>query len=65
MCMDLGQQAQGFGNTKGTEAVFFMTKDEIKRIPKDCTVTYAHIIVHYCPKKGPELSTNYNQGQSH
>ena len=28
-----------------------MSKDEIKRIPKDRTVTYGRIVVDYCPQK--------------
>ena len=51
MCKELGRLAQGFGTTKGTDTVFFMTIDEIKRIPKDRTVTYARIVVDYRPQK--------------
>ena len=51
MCKELGRLAQGYDGTKGTNTVFFMTKDEIKQIPKDRTVTYARIVVDYRPKK--------------
>ncbi len=51
MCKELGRLAQGFDTTKGTDTVFFMTIDEIKRIPKDRTVTYARIVVDYRPQK--------------
>jgi hypothetical protein len=51
MCKELGRLAQGFGDTEGTNTVFFMTHDEIKRIPKDRTVTYARIVVDYRPQK--------------
>jgi hypothetical protein len=48
---ELGRFAQGYGDTKGTEAIFFMTHGEIKAIPKDRTVTYARILVEYRPQK--------------
>ena len=51
MAKELGRLAQGFESTKGTETVFFMSHDEIKRIPKDRTVTYARIVVDYRPQK--------------
>eukprot|EP00804_Cyclotella_cryptica_P023154 CCRYP_000368-RA/>CCRYP_000368-RA protein AED:0.46 eAED:0.46 QI:0/-1/0/1/-1/1/1/0/117 len=51
MCKELGRLVQGFGKTKGTNTVFFMTIDEIKRIQKDRTVTYARIVVDYRPQK--------------
>ena len=40
MCKELGQIAQGYAGPEGTNTVIFMTIDEIKRIPKDRTVTY-------------------------
>ena len=51
MCKELGWLAQGYKDTKGTNTVFFMSKEEIKRIPKDRTVTYARIVVDYHPQK--------------
>ena len=51
MSKELGRLAQGFETTKGTETVFFMSHDEIKRIPKDRTVTYTRIVVDYRPQK--------------
>ena len=51
MCKELGCLAQGFGTTEGTNTIFFMTKEEIKNIPKDRTVTYARIVVDYRPQK--------------
>jgi hypothetical protein len=51
MCKELGRLAQGFGDKAGTNTVFFMTKDEIKQIPRDRTVTYARIVVDYRPQK--------------
>eukprot|EP00956_Cyclotella_meneghiniana_P018825 scaffold31709_cov41-Cyclotella_meneghiniana.AAC.15 len=39
MCKELGRLAQGYNGTNGTNTGFFMTKDEIKQIPKDRTVT--------------------------
>jgi hypothetical protein len=51
MYKELGQLAQGFDDKAGTNTVFFMTKDEIKQIPRDRTVTYARIVVDYRPQK--------------
>jgi hypothetical protein len=51
MYKELGRLAQGFDDKAGTNTVFFMTKDEIKQIPRDRTVTYARIVVDYCPQK--------------
>ena len=51
MCKELGRLAQGYGETEGTNTVFFMTHEEIKRIPKDRTVTYTRIVVDYRPQK--------------
>eukprot|EP00804_Cyclotella_cryptica_P019675 CCRYP_016443-RA/>CCRYP_016443-RA protein AED:0.57 eAED:0.37 QI:0/0/0/1/1/1/2/0/345 len=49
MCKELGRLAQGYKTTKGqTPSSSF---DEIKRIPKDRTVTYARIVVDYRPQK--------------
>jgi hypothetical protein len=51
MCKELGRLAQGYGDKEGTNTIFFMTIEEIKRIPKDRTVTYARIVVDYRPQK--------------
>jgi hypothetical protein len=51
MSKELGRLAQGFNDTEGTETIFLMSKDEIKEIPKDRTVTYARIVVDYRPQK--------------
>ena len=51
MTKELGRLAQGFDGTKGTETIFFMSHDEIRRIPSDRTVTYARIVVDYRPQK--------------
>jgi hypothetical protein len=50
-CKELGRLAQGWKETEGTQTLFFMTHDEIKRIPNDQTVTYARIVVDYRPQK--------------
>jgi hypothetical protein len=49
---ELGGLAQGDNKTgaAGTDTVFFMTHDEIQHIPKDRTVTYARVVVDYCPQ---------------
>jgi hypothetical protein len=50
-CKELGRLAQGWDSTEGTNTIFFMTKEEIAKIPKDRTVTYARIVVDYRPQK--------------
>ena len=37
--------------TKGTNSLFVLDHRKIKRIPADRTVTYANILVDYCPQK--------------
>ena len=51
MAKELGRLAQGLGDTKGTDTIRFLTKDEIKCIPADRTITYARIVVDYRPQK--------------
>ena len=51
MCKELGNISQGFGEHKGTNTVKFMTHEEIQKIPPDRTVTYARIVIDYCPQK--------------
>jgi hypothetical protein len=48
---DFGGMAQGDEKTgqKGTNSIFVMTHDEIKRIPSDCTVMYARVVIDFCP----------------
>jgi hypothetical protein len=50
---DFGGMAQSDKKTgqKGMNSIFVMTHDEIKKIPKNQTVTYAHVIVNFCPQK--------------
>ena len=50
---DFGGMAQGCKMTgqKGTNAIFVMTHAEIPNIPKDCTVTYARVVVDFRPQK--------------
>ena len=43
--------SQGLIDEKGTDTVKFMTQNQIHNIPKDKTVTYAHIFVDYRPNK--------------
>ncbi len=38
-------------NTPGTNTVFFPDHDDIKNIPTDRKITYAHVIVEYRPQK--------------
>ena len=59
MCVELGQLAQGYKDTKVTETVKFMTWKEINRISADQTVTYARIVVDYrAQKKDPNRVLN-------
>eukprot|EP00957_Ditylum_brightwellii_P184111 14023847-Ditylum_brightwellii.AAC.1 len=52
MCHELGCLAKGFKNdTKGTNTVIFFDHKQIRSIPKDQTVTYARIVVDFCPQK--------------
>ncbi len=51
MCKELGKLAQGWGNTKGTDKIQFMTHEEIAEIPPDRTVTYARILCDFAPIK--------------
>ena len=51
MCKEIGRLAQGYDNTAGTNTIMFMAREDIKNIPKDRTVTYAHIVVDYRPQK--------------
>ncbi len=37
-------------NTPGTDTIFVLTHDQIKQIPRDCTVTYTQIVVNYRPQ---------------
>jgi hypothetical protein len=53
MSKELHHLAQGKeGVTVGASTIFYLTHDEIRRrIPKDCTVTYARIVINHCPQK--------------
>ena len=52
MSKELHRLAQGKeGVTVGTNTVFYLTHDEIRRIPKDRMVTYAQIVIDHRPQK--------------
>jgi hypothetical protein len=52
MSKELHRLAQGKeGVTVGTNTIFYLTHDEIRRIPKDPTVTYARIVIDHRPQK--------------
>ena len=51
MAKELGRLAQGWGTTKETNTIEFMSHEEIARIPKGKVVTYARIVVDFCPQK--------------
>ncbi len=36
---------------KGTNAIFIMPHDEIPHIPRNQTITYAHVVVNCWPQK--------------
>ncbi len=50
---DFGRLVQGDNKTgqKGTNSIFVMTHDDIARIPKNPTVTYAWVVVDVRPQK--------------
>jgi hypothetical protein len=50
---DFGGMVQGDNKTgqKGTNSIFVMTYDEIRLIPADQTVTYARVVINFCPQK--------------
>ncbi len=53
---DFGGMVQGNNKTgqKGKNSIFIMTHSEIPLIPKDRMVTYAHVVIDFCPHKaGP------------
>ena len=50
---ELGRLAQGYKVTKGTNTVEFINLEEIQKIPKGKIVTYARIVVDYCPQQEP------------
>ncbi len=47
MAKELGRLAQGWGTTKGTNTIEFISKEEIATIPKGKVVTYARIVVDF------------------
>jgi hypothetical protein len=51
MCKELGHLTQGWDGSNGTDTIFFMSHDEIKKIHRDRTVTYVRIVVDYRPQK--------------
>ena len=51
MCTELGKILEGYGEEKETNTVKFLTHNEIRAIPKDQTITYAHIVVDYRKQK--------------
>ncbi len=50
---DFGSMAQGDKKTgqKVTNSIFVMTHNEIKKTPKNQTITYAHVVVDFRPQK--------------
>ena len=50
---EIGAVAQGDNKTgaAGTNTIFFMTQQDIQKIPSNRTVTYACIVVDYRPQK--------------
>ncbi len=61
---DFGGMAQGDDKTgqKGTNSIFGMTCDEIKLIPRSQTVTYARVVVNFCPQKNDPQQTRITAG---
>ena len=50
MCVELGRLA-GYQDVTVTTTIQFMTLEEIREIPNDCTITYATIVVDYWVQK--------------
>ena len=50
---DFGGMAKGDCKTgqKGTNSIFIMTHADIPKIPQGQTVTYARVVVDFCPQK--------------
>jgi hypothetical protein len=50
---DFGSMAQGDIKTgqEGTNLIFVMTHAEIKNIPRNQAMTYAHVVVNFCPQR--------------
>jgi hypothetical protein len=50
---DFVSMAQGYNKTgqQGTNSIFVMTHAEILLIPANCTITYARVVVNFCPPK--------------
>ena len=59
---ELARLAQGSELTEGTNTVHFMTPDQIQNIPKDHTVTYAHICCNYRPQKSDPFHVRITVG---
>ncbi len=52
MSKELHRLAQGKdGVTVGTNTIFYLMHDEIRRIPNDRTVMYAQIVINHRPQK--------------
>ena len=62
MCKELGRLSQGFDSTEGTNTFFFLTRNEIKNIPKDKTVTYARIVANHRPQKSDPFRIRLTAG---
>ena len=60
MCIELGRLSQGYGDTKGTNTIKYLSLEEIKGIPGDRTVTYARIMVDYRPQKEDPNRQKFN-----
>ncbi len=50
---DFGGMAQGNNKTgkQGTNSIFVMNHKDILHTPNDCTITYARVVVDFCPQK--------------
>ncbi len=50
---DFSGMAQGDNKTgqQGTNSIFVMTHDHIRHIPTNHTITYARVVVDFCPQK--------------
>jgi hypothetical protein len=52
MSKELHCLAQGKeGVPVGINTIFYLTHDEIRHVPEDCTIMYARIVIDHCPQK--------------
>ena len=61
---ELRRLPQGYTDTKGTNTMQLMDLDEITQIPRGKVVTYARIVVDYCPQKVDKIASESPPGET-